>query len=565
MCFGGCYLGQIRDLDFPMRYRRAMKERICFDGALPSRKRETRLSRLEKSRKKLELLRSKTQSGLQRLSGPSDRCAIILGNVLRSRPLPATYNDLPDNPFIVPTVFEDLKYRWNRENILTAASDILCVHSVELEGFPWAGITEMVPGEADAYCASTAKHTSCSILTNDTDLLLYDLGPQGSVIFLDSIEIVGGNPHTPEEWQIKAMRLSPGLVAQRLGIPNILRFAFEIKSHPDAGIAELVKRANSSYEDRAHALGYQDFVQEYQDDLDSLKAGNLQFLPHFDARVSELFWQYELRQTHISLETPHVYLAILNEDHARRCAWVQGRLYRNLAYSVLNASRPASERVDSINEFVRRGGRIAVDKIDLGNENWIMSEVGVLLARLKSIQHEIGVNTTSPAYWIMFALCELDGSASNCVFSDSARLSRFLTLGHMDERFDWRDIHLTAQIQAVLYSLRILGQLLRLSMVAHGSMMELRSMLSDLPSLHVIMGPTASLMEKTLNGGASVNEFVHQSIQLLGKRSCSESADHMEPTPPLPPLAPQGYDSRVGNGKPLCGKTDNMYDILPME
>ncbi|KAE8348431.1 XPG domain containing-domain-containing protein [Aspergillus coremiiformis] len=534
---------------------------IYFDGALPYRKRATRFSRLEKSRRKLELLRLKSHSGLQKIGSPNNRRAIAVENVLRSRPLPVRYNGLPENPFIVSAVFEDLRYRWNRENILTMARDTLCLQSVELEGFPWADITVMVPGEADGYCACTAKHTSSAVLTNDSDLLLYDLGAQGSIITLDSVEIIGWNPHEPMEWQIEALRLSPALVTQRLGISDILRLAFELKIRPDAGMSELVHRAKSSHKDSEYTSDYRYFIQEYQEDLHTLGNEKLQCLLHFDTRVSELFWQYEMRQSHVSSNGPHMYLPILNEDHTRRCAWTEGRLYRNLAFSILNASRPASEKFDSINEFVRRGGRIAVDKMALGNDNWITTRTSVLLTRLESIKNLIETDTTSPAYWIIFSLCELyDGDSSTP--PDPAQLRRFLTLGHMDEKFDWADIHLTAQIQSVLYSLRILRQLLSIPTATHDKMTELRAILSNLPPLRVIMGSTTSMIEESLT-----ESFIHRIIQLLGKEPCCESAvgvTSMRQPFPLP-SASQQYVSQVKNSMIHKKMGDvNMYDLLPM-
>ncbi|KAE8357710.1 XPG domain containing-domain-containing protein [Aspergillus caelatus] len=541
-------------------------ERICFDGALPSEKRKTRLLRLEKSRRKIELLRLKPQSALQNSSGYSGKRAIALENILQGRALPARYNDLPENPFMVPAVFEDLKLRWNKENIVTAARDALYMQSIEIKDFPWADITVMVPGEADAYCAYFAKCTNSSILTNDSDLLLHDLGPRGSLIFLNSVEVVGWDPHRPSERQIRAMSLSPALIARRLGVTDILRFAFELKTHPDAGTAELVQRANSSCEGSENTPEYQAFIQEYQQSMHGFEATNLQSLPHLDARVSELFWQFEWRQGHMVPDAPHMYLAVLNEDHARRCAWAEGRLYRSLAYSVLNASRPVSNRVGFINEFARRGGRIAVDKVVLGNENWIMTETGVLLVRLRSVQNKVEVDTALPAYWIMFALCELHDADSSLVTLDHARLSRFLTLGYMNENFDWKDMQLTAQIQAVLYSLRILGQLLESSMDTCDNMAELKSILSNLPPLHMIMGPTPSMMDETLNISC-VSALVHRLLQGLGKEeNCSEIPDAVGFTKQQLfsySLVSQQDGSRVGNHRPR--KINNMYDFLPME
>ena len=55
----------------------------------------------------------------------------------------------------------------------------------------YAGVTEMVAGEAEAYCARYLRMQMQTdrgiILSNDSDCLLYDIGDHGAVVFIYDI------------------------------------------------------------------------------------------------------------------------------------------------------------------------------------------------------------------------------------------------------------------------------------------------------------------------------------------------------------------------------------------
>ncbi|KAL4993676.1 XPG domain containing-domain-containing protein [Aspergillus recurvatus] len=427
-------------------------ESIYFDGALPARKRETRVARLENQRNKLELFCAQTKNGFDVSKAPIYNRIIKPDNVLRSRPTPAKYGNLPSNPFMVSAVFEDLKYRWNRANITSSIGDALPLHTIDLEDFPWASITTMVSGEADAYCASAARCMDACILTNDSDLLLYDLGNYGSVVFLDSVELKSDFMQ-PLSSQIKATMLRPSLVARRLEISSLLLLAFELlKARPETALVELLRRAKSGISEM-EISNYQQFAREYTD-----------------------------------MGYPHVYLSVLNEDHTRKCAWAKGRDYRHLAYSILNLSRPTQERHCFIAEFVRRGQRIFEDKMELLDEKSISAQLESLQVRLESLRTSL--KSDSLDYWAAFALCDVYICAdAKLTGRDFQKLEQFFRRGYMGKQLKWEDIHLTAQMHAVLYSLRILKQLLSLFYPRHVVVLNLRAILESLPPLHIIMNP----------------------------------------------------------------------------
>lgn len=396
--------------------------------------------------------------------------------------MPARYQNALENPATVSAVYEDLKSRWNQKRIFEAVKSTKFDVSVDLdEDYPWANLTTMVPGEADVECARISRSTGCSILTNDSDLLIHDLGTGGSVVFLNAMEMNRYDPSNPQNSAIKSVRLSPSTLARQLGVPNLRRFAFELNRDPHLSQAELIQR---SRDPRDAIPDYHTFAEEYQIALDR-PAIEKQSL---DARVSELFWQYDAQGTYAPDRVPHMYLGILNEDHARKCAWEQGRSYRNLGYSILNTHSPAPGMCTAIYEHIRRGGRIAVDQISLSGGEQLMTEVKSVTERLTTARTVFNDQFSSPTSWRVFAMCEVYGSNTTQVcLPDANQLDRFFRLGYMGKQLGWPDMHTFAEIQAVLYSLRILKQLLNVSDALDSRLLNLRSILASLPPLHVLM------------------------------------------------------------------------------
>lgn len=409
--------------------------------------------------------------------------------VFCSRSMPIRYKDFPENPFMVSAVFEDLKFRWSKKNIAEAIGHghTLPLSFIDVEEYPWAGITAMVPGEADGKCAQIAQLTGCAVLTNDSDLLVYDLGAQGSVVFLNSIEMGGWSCHDPAESKIKAVRIWPASLSSRLGIANIQHFAYELDKAPHLGQAELIQRSRNTSEDTPE---YRLFINEYQIDSRYGPIENVwqRLSQSLDTRLSEIFWQYDPKDLFVSGESPHMYLGILNEDHARKCAWEHGRVYRSLGYSIFNTYCPVSGRFTFIYEHARRGGRIAANRIALGDAERIAVELKYVCDRLSMAQAVFHGHFMSPTSWRAFALCEVYFlTASQVCLPDTGQLRRFFRLGYMGKKLDWADIHLFAETRAVLYSLRILKQLLEVSDLHAGVATKTRSILAELPSLHVLI------------------------------------------------------------------------------
>lgn len=454
---------------------------------MPVRKHQTRLTRLEHQRQKLELLCAETGGGFEPETPAGHQRSIKPDSVLRSRPLPAKYANLPANPFMVMAVFEDLKYRWNWANITSVAGNIVRERSSDAEAFPWAGLAEMVSGEADSYCAHTASRRNSVILTDDSDLLLHDLGSHGSLVFLDSVELTAWDSTQPSRCQLKAAMLSPSLALGRLGISSLISFAYRLRFQPEKSLLELLQQSKdvAAVEELPD---YDLFADEYRSkESDRRGQSPSQPVTLLDNRLSELYWQYKSPGRYAPSDQPHIYLPILLEDCTRRCAWAQGRDYRCAAYSILNFCHPHHERHSLVIEFVRRGQRVVPERIQLQDEKVVSAQVKSVELVLESLESILGPDGNPIDLWTMFALLVVYDADVQLTHSDIQRLEQFLDLGYMGERLEWADIHLAAQMHAVLYSLRLLKQVVALMNPAYILTMRLNFFLLNLPPLCVLM------------------------------------------------------------------------------
>ncbi|KAJ5611444.1 hypothetical protein N7528_008549 [Penicillium herquei] len=478
-------------------------QRICFDGALPVAKRETRLGRIERSRQRLEIARR--QPLVAPSSEPCQRSPMRPTQFWSSRNLPSCFRNLPENPFMVSAVFEDLRRRWTKPQLATELKQEVDALELGPGEYPWADITVMVPGEADPECARIASLTGAAVLTNDSDLVVHDLGPNGAVVMLNSLHLLedaaGGNNS-----DIRGLRLLPKRICERLGIPNIQRFAYELEQDPQIGLSDLIRRAKKSLETEEKRNDYDRFLNEYRTrtEEESISQDRFSHLV-LDPRVSELVWQYELPGIYFS-DQPHIYLGILHEDPSRRCAWENGRIFRTTAYSLLNSSYPTEYQHPSVHEFVRRGRRIVAEEVILYEPVQFPTALRYIDARLGLASLVLG-DPSQHYFWVMFALAEIYQDPKTSMFPEFGHLKQFLERGRMGESGDWVDIHFLASIHAVFYSLRILKQVLSTIDEEIWKDSKHLSLLDKLPPAQLLLGSRLDLTK-----GFQREFFAHQSL-----------------------------------------------------
>ena len=165
-----------------------------------------------------------------------------------------------------------------------------------LRSSKYAQRTNLVPGEADFYCARAARNCGGTILTNDSDLLVYDLGPNGAVAFLSEVQLTGDEPIGRQLAGCEVLKASiwrPNVIAEKLGLPDLRHLAFSISQDPHVTMTEALQHAKRSPK---AVDGFEGFIEEYNADAflpnhltqgrDSLNTVVAQ-CQHFDPRVSK--------------------------------------------------------------------------------------------------------------------------------------------------------------------------------------------------------------------------------------------------------------------------------------
>ncbi|PGH17537.1 hypothetical protein AJ79_01137 [Helicocarpus griseus UAMH5409] len=463
---------------------RVRVEKIYFDGALPLSKRDTRMERVEKSRQKLESFCRDTAGGFKMSSVRRTPLDVRPAKLFGRRPVPARLRELPETTFMVPTVIEDLKRRWSRVEIGRCAREFAGVTANGDDGNNaesiFAGLTEIVPGEADVYCAAAARTYNCAVLTGDSDLLVHDLGPEGSVIFLDSIESSEIQETSTDGctsiMTIRATQLRPASIAKSLGVVSIQRLAYELKRDPYSSFSTLIQRAKSTtgvVEDSASYIAFmKEFSLQNEAETDTHAPtvwSQKSHRPITDPKLSELYAQYESSDFSTPQKPPHIYLPILIESHDRRAAWMQGSDLRLLAYSLSNLKSTTGRlRNEAVTEHMRKGRRIAPVQLTLLSQGEIEQGLGAFLGQVRNLTatyqaDDDGRGSSDPntlTFWTAFALHDILAQMEPDERPSLGKVRRFLELGYCGEKLEWGDIHLQAQVVVIMYSIRMLREVI---------------------------------------------------------------------------------------------------------
>ncbi|EEP77718.1 predicted protein [Uncinocarpus reesii 1704] len=468
------------------------------------------------SRRKLEAFTALSTQGFKPQSLRRSSLDIETHILFNKTATQTRLGSLPDNPFMVQTVIEDLKTRWTvnaiRE-IVPHVGDILPCSGP----YVWENITEVVPGEADNYCADVAKRSGAAVLTGDSDLLVHDLGPDGSVIFFNSIESNGGS--TNEPLRIRATEILPKQVAKKLGVRSIQRFAYELKRDPHLNRGKIVQAAKENVGGVENNAPYIAFLREYAPVEESTTLSK--DIQEFDPKVLELYLQF----THLGYgaedQSPVIYLPMLVENHSRRCAWRDGDELRALAFSVLNLSVSADQRKETVLEYSRRGARLSPIAINLFQEDELRKILSGLCGRLQSVFDNCG----GPALlsWKVFALQEIFSERDVDSWPTRGHMRNFLGTGRCNATMSWDDIHLNAQIQSIFYSLRILRQFLEVSVSHHGFDLKgdsalILQLLRELPPLRILSHSISDVLTSGTIPTNSLQKAVGVLFSVKGQR-----------------------------------------------
>lgn len=372
-----------------------------------------------------------------------------------------------------------------------------------------------MPGEAEAFCARRVRESGGIALTGDSDMLVHGLGPGAAVAFFNQLEC-----RTLVSCKVLETPLySTDEIAKRLGLEGLQRLAFEIKQDHCLTIHSAIRLAQQP---SGNPVALADFQSEYNLPTTSNASAPLSnsftiSSSFLDPRLSELVLSAS------SLPAPDLlpcYLPFLIEDPSRSSAWTPSLRIRQLLYSILPFAFPLDRNECHIHEYTRRGHRVASTEISLLSG----SDVSDQAKQLSSAIHESPVAESASTLWIhwwLFALSIIatwnnDSGKTRSPPSTMTRVCKGATSGTV---FLWEDVHLTAQIQGVLYSLRMLKQLfLRLSegMLADlpTALLELKGVLEELPDLEDLM--LSRIERARAMVGVDVEGIVRERMKLGG-------------------------------------------------
>ena len=330
---------------------------------------------------------------------------------------------------------------------------------------PFAPRTRIEPGEADDWCALHAKdHARSIIFTSDTDLLLYSYPAETLIVFFQDADVsTGFKSYCPEQMR------------ERLQLHSLAQFAFAMTREPSHTSDELIRDARSL-----------DLTSDTYLEFSGRYAGRTMVPSHFskgsglplplqnlDVRISEFVHQALNRSP-----APLVYLPLLVEDPNQSSAWISGQDYRKLAYAIL------APRTSTIHEYRRKAQGISEQELPLQTSDISTAD---MIAHINGVSKWASdKNLTSGSMWPLFAL--------SIVLLDSKTVPSVPIVLHMlngDYDNSWEFIHLTARLQAVLYSLRMLQQVITVYQGIHGNnsvgaddiIPQMAKQLSTLPSI----------------------------------------------------------------------------------
>ncbi|KAH0523479.1 hypothetical protein TsFJ059_008481 [Trichoderma semiorbis] len=434
---------------------------IYFDGYLPESKQPVRMERVMKVTSRLNLFYSSNSMACPR------KHVVPTNDIYLDANRPGRFTDKIslDPAFLVPAIIDAIR------------------------GSPRYGEKcFIIPGEADAYCASDIAKLGGTILTSDSDLLAHDLG-NGKVIFFRDVHenassMLACTVYAPREIYTKT-GLSKSVEACRLG--------YERLRNPNATLPMLLKACSKPIAD---ALDYDHFRQQYvhheSAPVPHLVDGSLLPLSGLDPRVSELLLQIgQAPKVKNAREKAKIFLPSLFDNPTKGTSWDASAHVRTLAYTA--ACRYLQCRCSMSVEEYRR----VQDISQKGREISLLSsdEANIAATELLELLRRVRETNIAQQYrWVLLCVildvteCNQQGKNSHTLITLQRNGSSLTATG---DKIPWDVIHFSAHIQAGLYSLRILSQVLSSVIVETNStdeftlnLIQVGGILAELPPLH---------------------------------------------------------------------------------
>lgn len=440
-----------------------------------------------------------------------------------------------------------------------------------LSGSKYAAVTRVVFGEADAYCAEEARRNGGLILTNDSDLFVHDLGSDGAFAFLSraALSPMEGGGVDEGSKACSTLELSifrPNEIAKRLGLISLRRLAFLYQESGGITLSEAIAQVKNLSDDGKSPL-YLEFLEEFtaepcipelqafQDfSRDRLRSsgGLVSFL---DPRISEFVLQLVSKQE----ETANISLPILNDDTTRSSAWLVSASERSFAYSAAICFYQDTLKVPNIvaMEYTRKGPRIVKQQVVFLNNPQLLNYGTLLLAQFRQLTNTFS-EFPGRLLWRIYALAQTYRWYLNTGKLPPSRhaMTRVMT-AVATEKWQWEDYHLSAQIQAVLYSLRIIQQILAYTLsneISSDILFRLAVKLRDLPQLAQLIPSRSELAAQTED--LDIEQLLDLLANILQIEATSPALDHSLTNPP-------STETRPAKKRKKAKKEANLAQRVP--
>lgn len=451
---------------------------IFFDGGLPTNKTGIRKSRLEANLQQLIISHRTSPNGFNVSRASAQSPPVSASQVFDStRCSQLSIKVLPASPFLIPAILDSLS------------------------GSPYATVTNVVLGEADIFCARAVSEWGGIILTNDSDLLVYNLGTHGGVVFLDQLEFreAHGTSRKCDTFQAFINKTSD--ISSRLGFDDFRSIAFEIALDTHVSFPVAIKRAGLREGDTSDRKSLQSFFDEYDIKPSSLENYQRTGMALATGRFNGLFLDARNSELIIS---GSMYLPFLIDDPSKISAWNVSRQLRLFAYSCLALG--IYQFPKTIFEHSRRGARIVENRVQtLSCEDTIVFGK-MLIDSVESFEDSVS-GLCIQHFWRLFAAHSvykwyLDEEKSLPSKSSLVAAYAGITAG---DKLTWFDIHISAQMQAFLYAFRALKQILNyLNVKADGrsllpaELWAVQTRLSSLPSINELIPSRLELATQSM-------------------------------------------------------------------
>ncbi|KAI0150739.1 hypothetical protein GGR57DRAFT_181761 [Xylariaceae sp. FL1272] len=459
--------------------------RIYFDGYLPPSKWGVRRKRLNSQYLNIKDISMSQPNGSRRL--PQDYLhPRLTGLALTSVSENTGNRSVPQLPFLVPAVLDILK-----------------------KSTTWWPLCHIVPGEADAYCAQDVKLNGGTVLTTDSDLAISDLGPDGSMSFIDDIRT-----DDFDDRNLTTNKFSPQSISDRFGLANfggLPRVAFEMKKEGigfDKAVG--IVRDSRGYDFAASSILYEEFLQEHSTKHYLPKGHPVEsVLGELDPRMSEMVVQSllvdegggvseeSLSMAHRGSELLSMFLPVIVENRHRKSAWTMSTEVRRIAYGVSQTFAryvsPSIIEYRMIDDIRTKAGR----QISIPSLRETLDQCDLLVETMNQLAKALPDKNLQ---WLAFGIyLDIVFAVSEDKPSLCASLCAVVGTDHSDE-FSWDLIHFTAQVQASFYSLRMVKQTIdvaaHLTQDLRQPIRDMRDLLSTLPDM--TEWPTVDNMSETL-------------------------------------------------------------------